>query len=501
MGTLDLTTPLGLLASVLPESVLTLASLVVLLMTAWRHTTAADSRRAGWATLVGLVLGAAAVGYLWASGAHSDGIGGMIGLDAYRYLASLLILLAAAGTVLLSLSYLVREQMVAPEYYALLLFAVIGMLFMVAANDLIVIFLGLETMSVSVYVMAAYDRRSASSAEAGLKYFLVGAFASAFLLYGIALLYGGTGSTNLSLIGAQMGGGPLPMLGGFGLALLLIGFGFKVAAAPFHMWAPDVYDGAPTPVTGFMATAVKAAAFLTLGRVLLVAFPDASANWKPILAVLSVATMLFGNLIALVQRSLKRLLAYSSVAHAGYLLLALAPGTPFGMSALQIYLFGYTLTTLVAFGILAVVGTGGERDVTLDDLAGLGESRPALALALTICMLSLLGFPGTLGFIGKWYIAYANVAAGNAVLAVILVLASVVSAGYYLPVIMAMYMRPARAPMVHADVRLPGAGALVVATCVVALLVFGFWPTPILHLAASGAKAAAAVMTAAFSGQ
>jgi len=501
MDTLDLSTPLGLIASIVPETVLTAASLVVLLLVAWRHATAADSRRAGWASLVSLLLCAVAVGFLWSSGARNEGLAGMIGLDAYRYLASLLILLAAAGTVLLSLSYLIREQMTAPEYYPLLLFAVIGMLFMVAANDLIVIFLGLETMSVSVYVMAAYDRRSPSSAEAGLKYFLVGAFASAFLLYGIALLYGATGSTNLSLIGAQMGGGPLTMLGGFGLAMLLIGFGFKVAAAPFHMWAPDVYDGAPTPVTGFMATAVKAAAFLTLGRVLLVAFPDASANWKPILSVLAVATMLFGNLIALVQRSLKRMLAYSSVAHAGYLLLALVPGTPFGMSGLQVYLFGYTLTTLVAFGILAVVGTGGERDVTLDDLAGLGESRPTLALALTVCMLSLLGFPGTLGFIGKWYIAYSNVVVGNAGLAVILVLASVVSAGYYLPVIMAMYMRPARAPMVHADVRLPGAGVLVVGACVVALLAFGLWPTPLLHLAATGAKAATAVMNATLSGQ
>lgn len=500
MGSLDLTTPLGLLSAILPESILTAASLVVLLLAAWRHSTAADSRRAGWASLVSLLLSAAAVGVLWWTGAHNESIAGMIGLDAYRYLASLLILLAGAGTVLLSLQYLEREQMTAPEYYPLLLFAVIGMLFMVAANDLIVIFLGLETMSVSVYVLAAYDRRSPASAEAGLKYFLVGAFASAFLLYGIALLYGATGTTNLSLIGAQLGGGPLPLLGGLGLALLLIGFGFKVAAAPFHMWAPDVYDGAPTPVTGFMATAVKAAAFLTLGRVLLVAFPDAMSHWKPTLSVLAVATMLVGNLIALVQRSLKRLLAYSSVAHAGYLLLALVPGSPLGMAGLQVYLLGYTLTTLVAFGVLAAVGTGGERDVTLDDIAGLSESRPGLALAMAVCMLSLLGFPGTLGFIGKWYILLANISAGHPVLAVVLVLASLLSAGYYLPVIMAMYMRPPLAPMVHANVRLSRPGSLVVVVSVVALLAFGLWPTPVLDLAATGAKAATAVMAAALSG-
>jgi NADH-quinone oxidoreductase subunit N len=501
MGTLDLTTPLGLLTAILPETVLTAASLVVLMLSAWRHATPADSRRAGWATLASLVLAGGAVGLLWWGGAHSEGIGGMIGLDPYRYLASLLILLAGAGTVLLSLAYLEREQMTAPEYYPLLLFAVIGMLFMVAANDLIVIFLGLETMSVSVYVLAAYDRRSPSSAEAGLKYFLVGAFASAFLLYGIALVYGATGITNLSLIGAQFGGRALPLLGGLGLGLLLIGFGFKVAAAPFHMWAPDVYDGAPTPVTGFMATAVKAAAFLTLGRVLLVAFPDATGHWKPVLSVLAVATMLVGNLIALVQRSLKRMLAYSSVAHAGYLLLALVPGSTLGMAGLQVYLLGYTLTTLVAFGILAAVGTRGERDVSLDDIAGLSESRPGLALALTVCMLSLLGFPGTLGFIGKWYILFANVATGHPGLAVVLVLASVLSAGYYLPVIMAMYMRPLRAPMVHADVCLSGPGRLVVVASVLALLAFGLWPTPVLDLAATGAKAATAVMAASLSGQ
>lgn len=501
MGAIDLSTPLGLLASILPETILVALSLVVLLYAAWNHTEPRHSRVAGWLSLASLAITAGAIGYLWSDGTRTDAIGGMIGLDPFRYLAGLLIILAGMGAILLSFNYLEREGMTAPEFYPLVLFAVIGMLFMVAANDFIVIFLGLETMSVSVYVLAAFDRRSEHSAEAGLKYFLVGAFASAFLLYGIALIYGATGSTNLSLIGAQLGGGPLPLLGGAGLGLLLIGFGFKVAAAPFHMWAPDVYDGAPTPVTAFMATAVKAAGFLTLARVLLVAFPDAMDHWRPILGVLGVLTMVIGNLIALVQTSLKRLLAYSSVAHAGYLLLALVPGSILGTAALQVYLFAYTLTTLIAFGALAVIGRHGERDVTLSDIAGLGQNRPALALVLTICMLSLLGFPGTLGFIGKWYILLGVVSTGHTVLAVILVLASVVSAGYYLPVIMAMYMRDPSAPMVHADIRVFTPARVVFTISAIALVVFGLWPTPILDTAATGAHAVSAVISAAMTGQ
>src|SRR5690606_125272 len=269
---------------------------------------------------------------------------------------------------------------------------------------------GLEVMSVPVYVLAGFDRRSIFSAEAALKYFLVGAFASAFLLYGIALIYGATGTTNLTLIGVQVGTGTVPFIGALGLGLLLIGLLFKVSAVPFHMWAPDAYDGAPTPVAGFMATGVKAAAFLALARVLVEAFTASAALWQPVVGVLAVATMLVGNLVALTQRSLKRMLAYSSVAHAGYLLVAVWPGTRLG-----------------ACGSLSVVGRGGGREVGRDDIAGLGRTRPWLALGLTICMLSLLGFPGTLGFIGKWYIISAVVGAGHMVLPIVLVLASVVS--------------------------------------------------------------------------
>jgi NADH-quinone oxidoreductase subunit N len=371
---------------------------------------------------------------------------------------------------------------VAPEFYVLLLLAVVGMLFMVNAQDLIVLFLGLETMSVAVYVLAGYDRADAFSAEAALKYFLIGAFASGFLLYGIALVYGASGSTNLVLVGAQLAGSAPSLMARLGLGLLVIGFGFKVAAVPFHMWAPDVYDGAPTPVSGFMATAVKTAAFVALARVLFTGFATSLEQWQPIVFGIAAASMVVGNLVALAQRTIKRMLAYSSIAHAGYLLAALWPGSAFGVSALTFYLIGYGVTSLAAFAIVGAVGRNGERDVTLDDIAGLAQTRPWMALALALCMLSLLGFPGTIGFIGKWYILSAVVAAGHSVLAVILVVTSLISAGYYLPVIMAMYMRAARAPQAHFDRGLAGSARVAVLVCILAVLLLGIWPTPALHL-------------------
>jgi NADH-quinone oxidoreductase subunit N len=353
-----------------------------------------------------------------------------------------------------------------------------------------VIFLGLELMSVCVYVLAGINRRSPASAEAALKYFLLGAFASAFLLYGIALVYGASGTTNLTLLGAQvraLGLGKSTMLL-IGLPLLLVGFGFKVAAVPFHMWAPDVYDGAPTPVTAFMAAGVKAAAFAALLRVLIEGFSDVSA-WHQIIWWLAALTMIVGNVTALAQRTVKRMLAYSSVAHAGYLLVAVVPGTGAGSAAFVFYGVAYTLVTLAAFALLAAKGRNGEREVLIDDLAGLAVRRPALAFALTVCMLSLLGFPGTAGFIGKWYILIAAVDAHQGVLAALLVITSVVSAGYYLPVVMAMYMKPEPSAEAHAGARLGRLQGAVVALAVAAMLWFGVQPSRLLTLAqVSGAS-------------
>jgi NADH-quinone oxidoreductase subunit N len=487
---LDLTNTRQLLLALLPEVVLTAWAMILLVLVAWRHVTARDVRVAGWTTLLALGSTALAVWWLWWNSAQVEGLTAMIAVDDFRWVADWLILGAAGLTVCFSFGYLEREQLLIPEYQVLLVFATLGMMLMVGGNDLMVIFLGLELMSVSVYVLAALNRRSARSAEAGLKYFLLGAFASAFLLYGIALCYGGTGTTNLTLIGVQVAtlglqSHPLLLIG---IGLLLVGFGFKVAAVPFHMWAPDVYDGAPTPVTGFMATAVKAAAFAALARILVEAFSP-SAVWPAIVTGLAVTTMIVGNLVALAQRSLKRMLAYSSIAHAGYLLVALAARNTQGISAVLFYLTAYGLTSLAAFALLAAKGRRGESDVLIDDLAGLSHQRPGLAFALTICMLSLLGFPGTAGFIGKWYILVAVVAGGKTWLAAVLVLTSLVSAGYYLPVIMAMYMKPAPFPQAHAGVDVDRWGRLGLALTITALIVFGVQPKRLLDLTTTSGAA------------
>ena len=492
---LDLTSPLGITISLIPEIALSICAMLVLLVVSWRHKTAADSRLAGWLSVASLIVTGAALAWLAMQQFESEGLPFMVAMDGFRYLSSALVLVLALASTLLSIGYLEREGITAPEYHVLLLLGTVGLMFMTASQDLIVFFLGLETMSMAVYVLAGYDRRSPASSEAGLKYFLIGAFASGFLLYGIALLYGSTGSTNLALIGAQFADRPMPVMGLIGMGLLLIGFGFKVAAVPFHMWTPDVYEGAPTPVTGFMATGVKAAAFVAFARVLLSCFPQAAPQWRPVIWVLAVVTMVLGNLVALNQTSLKRLLAYSSVAHAGYLLVALWPGSPLGTASLLLYLVAYGVTTFAAFGILSALGTGGERDITLAEISGLAQSRPWFAFGLAVCMLSLLGFPGTLGFIGKWYILSAVIAEKNAALAVVLVLTTVVSAGYYLPVIMAMYMRPARTPLVYHSVRLAPAAAATVAVAIIATLVFGVWPTELLN--AAGASAASLLNGAA----
>ena len=488
MNRIDLGSPLGIAVALLPEILLTAWALIVLLVVAWRHRTAQDSRLAGWLALAGVVVSGAAVAALWVGGVAPDGLPQMIALDPFRYGASAIALLAAGGTILISLGSMERERLTAPEYYPLVLLATAGMMFLAGAEDLIVLFLGLEVMSVAVYVLAGFNRADPFSSEAALKYFLIGAFASGFLLYGIALVYGTTGTTNLSIIGAQLSGRPMPLMAALGLGLLLIGMGFKISAVPFHMWAPDVYDGSPTPVSGLMATGVKAAAFAALVRVLMEAFPSAIGVWQPIVAALAIASMVAGNLVALAQRSLKRMLAYSSIAHAGYMLVAVWTGTHAGAGAVLLYLLAYGLTTLASFGLLTALGRGGERDVTYDDIAGLASARPAIALGLAVCVLSLLGFPGTLGFIGKWYILTAAVAEGQLILPVILVLTSVLSAGYYLPVIMAMYMRPSPSPGRHDGVGLSATAAGAIAASVAAVILFGFWPSGLLDAAGASAR-------------
>ncbi|GIW51136.1 MAG: NADH-quinone oxidoreductase subunit N [Gemmatimonadales bacterium] len=484
---IDLNNTAGLLLALAPELVLGFWCLVVMIWVAWRHGSFEDQWVAGVLSLAGLVMALGTVIWLWASDARAAQLAGMMALDPYRYATAVLFLLGAILTVLLSLDYLKREGVRIPEYYLLLLFGTLGMMFMGGGSDLIVIFLGLELMSVAVYVLAGIDRRSPFCAEAALKYFLLGAFASGFFLYGIALIYGATGTTNLVLIGTQVSGFALSsnLMALLGLGLLLIGFAFKVAAVPFHMWTPDVYDGSPTPVTGYMAAAVKAAGFAALLRVLFHSFGGVVV-WHEALWWLAVITMVAGNLVALAQRQLKRMLAYSSIAHAGYLLAAVTSGSSAGAAAFLFYALAYTLMTIGAFAVLAAAGRGGERGVSVDDLNGLGSRRPWLAAAMTVFMLSLLGFPGTAGFIGKWYILSAAIDANQQLLAVVLVLTSVISAGYYLPPVMAMYMRASSSPEAHSETTVAGGARLVVALSAALLVVFGFWPNAALEAARRG---------------
>jgi NADH-quinone oxidoreductase subunit N len=483
-ATLDLSHWGGLTLALGPEVVLSVWTLALTLVAAWR-TDDEGHRTVGQLALVGLVVTLGTIVYYWRAAPQAAGIETMIALDGFRWATSAVFVIGAILAVMLSLSYLGREGIRVPEYYVLILLATLGMMFMGGGADLVVIFIGLELMSISVYVLAGINRRSIFAAEASLKYFLLGAFASGFLLYGIALLYGATGSTNLTLIYVQISGLGLQsdvMLMG-GIAMLMIGFAFKVAAVPFHMWTPDVYDGAPTPVTAFMAAAVKAAAFAAFVRILVQALAPAADVWTDALFWLAVVTMVVGNVVALAQRHLKRMLAYSSIGHAGYLLAALASGPGLGSAAMLYYVLVYTLMTVGAFAVLAVMGRDGERQTAIEDFNGLGARRPWLAFAMTVFMLSLLGFPGTAGFIGKWYILSAAVEAQYGLLAVVLAGASVLSAGYYLPVIMAMYMKPAASDTSHADVEVLGATRYVIGLTAVLLLLLGVWPNRALDMA------------------
>lgn len=485
---IDLGTPGGLVVGLLPELVLTAWALVILLVAAWRHRDNVAQHVSGQLAMLALTSTLLVVLWLWGNGAFSAGGVGMLALDGFRFATAVVFLIGALFAVMLSLGYLDREGIFVPEYYVLILLATVGMMLMGGGLDLIVVFLGLELMSMSIYVLAGIDRRDAFCAEAAIKYFLLGAFASGFFLYGVALIYGAAGTTNLVGIHSAVVRYGLESNGmlSIGIGLLLIGFGFKVAAVPFHMWAPDVYDGAPTPVTAFMAAAVKAAAFAALFRVLLQALSASDVVWREVVWWLAVVTMVVGNLVALAQTQLKRMLAYSSVAHAGYLLAAVASASAAGAAAFLFYVFAYTLMTVGAFAVVAAAGRKGERDLRVDDLSGLATRRPWISLAMAVFMLSLLGFPGTAGFIGKWLILSSVIEAGEGVLAVLLVLASVISAGYYLPVIMVMYMKPAATEEAHQGTRLMGAARWVVGLSAVILLVFGFWPNRVMDVAREG---------------
>ncbi len=478
---LDFNSQSHYLLALLPELVLSVWAMVVLLVGVWKANgeggpTAGDL---GILSLVGILLAAGANGWLY--GVNQVGGDGMVVLDRFHLFANWIFILAGALSILISMAYLTRQRMQAAETYGLMLFAVVGMMIMGATQDLILIFVGLEVMSIAIYALAAMNRRDRKSAEAGLKYFLLGAFSSGFFLYGIALTYGATGSTNVAEISRViLEGAAVPTLLTMGVALLAIGFGFKVAAVPFHMWTPDVYEGAPAPITAFMATGVKTAAFVAFLRVFLVAFPNVFQSWYPILWWLAVITMVVANLIALVQPNVKRMLAYSSIAHGGYLLVALVAANEMASAAMLFYLLVYTLMNIGAFGIIIAVGHQGEDRLQVEDYAGFGWQQPMLGVFLTIFLLSLAGFPGTGGFMGKIFLLQGAVSSDLWTLAVILVMATVFSYWYYLRVVWYMWMREAPAPDTHRYVvaSFPMRAALFVS---VALILFlGFFPGALL---------------------
>jgi NADH-quinone oxidoreductase subunit N len=388
---------------------------------------------------------------------------GMFLHDGITVFFTLLFCAIGVVGVLLSWDYVKRMAINHTEYYALLLSSTLGMIVMAASNDLITIFLGLELMSLALYVLVGFRRHHLESNEAALKYFLLGAFASGFLLYGIALLYGATGTTNLQkmqafLVGSPMLGNPLFIAG---VLLLLVGLAFKVSAVPFHMWTPDAYEGAPTSVTAFMSAGAKAAGFAALVRVGLRVLGEVQADWAPVLSAIAVLTMTIGNVTALLQNNVKRMLAYSSIAHAGYVLVALVAGGADGASAALFYLAIYSFMNLGAFGILTLLGRDREERVLISDLRGLGFRHPALGIAMTLFMLSLGGIPPTAGFMGKVYVFGVALRAHLIPLVVIGVLNSVISVFYYLRITVAMYMEEPPGEPVPISPALPATIALI----------------------------------------
>jgi NADH-quinone oxidoreductase subunit N len=432
--------------------------------------------------LAGVVIALVSAVLLW--GSDVTGFQGMAVLDNLTLFATLVIGYATGLVLLESIDYLKRRGMESGEFYILVLFAAAGMVIMAGANDLIVVFLGLETMSLALYVLAGFFRTEIQAGEASMKYFLLGAFASGFFLYGIALIYGATASTNLDKIGVAVkaGAGRDPLLL-IGFALLLVGFGFKISAVPFHMWTADVYEGAPTSVTAFIATGSKAAAFAALLRLLLESLRPLQGEWTWLFWVLAVLSMTLGNVVAIAQQNLKRLLAYSSIAHVGYMLVGIVAGGGLGGGSVLFYLLVYTFTTAGAFGIILLLERSGEEAVGVGDTAGLATRHPLAALALALFLLSLVGIPPTAGFVGKFYLFGAAVRSGYVWLAVIGVLNSAAAAYYYLRIIVNMYMRePEGTPAVI----MPSfAGALAVAVALWGVIQLGIFPAPLFDLAQS----------------
>jgi len=468
----------------LPPILVGIFALVVLLVDLFSPQ--GQKPNSGVIGLIGLGLAFWATVRLW--GTQGELFGGMVMVDTAASLFHAVFLAVGFITILLSIQYVADAGIEQGEYYALLLFAIFGAMLMASGGDLLIIFLGLEILSLAQYILAGMRHGILKSSESALKYFLLGAFATGFLLYGISLLYGATGTTNLARIVAAVPESGLvahPLLT-LGMGLLVVGFGFKIAAVPFHMWTPDVYEGAPTPITAFMSTGVKAAGFAALARVFLTALSQLQGSWEPIFWGMAVVTMTIGNVAAIAQQNVKRMLAYSSIAHAGYLLIALVAGGTAGLTGLLFYLLAYAFMNLGAFAVVVALEQREDRYLLLGDYGGLGFRYPLLGVAMALFMFSLSGLPPTAGFMAKFYVFSAAVEQGYIVLAVIGVLNSLVSIYYYLRPIVLMYMEEPKAevPVLHLDPFLVTGLVLTI----LGTIHLGLFPSQLLELAQAAAQ-------------
>jgi len=430
------------LAAIMPSLVLSCFGMLLLLVNVFLPK--GKTTPIVWLSVISLVI----TGFV-ALGAWNEpefGFAGHVALDNFATFFNITFLFAALLCVLMSDGYLKRENFQVGEYYAIILFCTAGAMWMASGTDMMTIFLGLEVLSVSLYVLAGFLRNRVDSNEAGLKYFLLGAFSTGFLVYGIALIYGVTGTTNVADIGLYLSANPSQLTNVMtvaGMVLLATGFLFKLGAAPFHMWTPDVYHGAPTPVTAFMSAGPKAAAFAAFMRILTLGLGGLQDEWTSLLWVLAVLTMTVGNVVAIYQTNIKRMLAYSSISHAGYALVGIVAANEIGMSGILFYMLAYTFMNLGAFGVLVLAGKKGEENLTLDGFAGFGYKRPLLGVAMTIFLFSLMGIPPMAGFAGKFFIFAGAIKAGYIWLAVIAMLNSAISLYYYLRVMVYMYFKDA----------------------------------------------------------
>jgi NADH-quinone oxidoreductase subunit N len=463
-------------AATIPILIVVLAAIAAMLAEAIRHP--GERMYIAGFGLIGLTGALVASCFLWDTDAISFGV---VRADNFALFVNIILCIVGIVTMVFSHEVVEREGLPAGEYYALTLFAISGMMLMAAAVDLLVIFLALEVLSLAVYVLTGLRRSSALGAEAAFKYFLLGAFSSAFFLYGIAFAFALTGSTRLDAVATAMASGPTQTLALLSVGLLAVGFSFKVSAVPFHMWTPDAYEGAPTVVTAFMSTAVKAAAFAAFARVFLSTLEPLQSRWVPILAAIALATMIGGSVLGVLQSNIKRMLAYSSIAHAGYLLLGIVSANAAGKAAILFYLLAYAVANLGALGIVALLGTADRPHDQLRDFAGLWKARPGLAGLMTVFLLSLGGFPPTAGFIAKWYIFSAAVQEGHYWLAIIGVLTSVISVFFYLRIVVMMYMTEEAGAPARPRISVPSMIALGFA--VLATFYLGVMPTRVLDYA------------------